>query len=292
MSEEPRRPSGDDPDAWKAYWEAQGMPWRTEPEIDQERQRFLAECRTIMPNIEQGIYPFKDIRLARADVEWLLATHASGGMCGPVDWTDESQRARAGLDFRGANLRGADLHALPLACIRAGLTIAEWSNWPTEHSDMAAADFTDANLRAAQMQGATFLRAHLTSAKLRGAKLLAATLLGAELRGAILASASLQHADLRRAHLEETDLTQVRVQSADLRGAFFDPATVLNGITLSDQEVGTARLADVRWGGVNLAVVKWTEPVRQGLFILGPCPRALGLHGDTWHAGAGRRRRL
>ncbi len=42
---EPQRPTSDDNrEGWKAYWEAQGMPWRTEPEIDAERQQL--PCRT------------------------------------------------------------------------------------------------------------------------------------------------------------------------------------------------------------------------------------------------------
>jgi hypothetical protein len=31
MSDEPQRPTTDDRAAWQAYWQAQGMPWRTEP---------------------------------------------------------------------------------------------------------------------------------------------------------------------------------------------------------------------------------------------------------------------
>src|SRR6266480_7180051 len=99
-----QRPTTSDPEAWKAYWKAQGQPWRTEPEIDAERQKYLAERRSIIPNIEQGIYPFKNIKLTRADVDWLLATHENGQ--GPIDWSDESQRKREGLDLRGANLQG------------------------------------------------------------------------------------------------------------------------------------------------------------------------------------------
>src|SRR3989442_2366275 len=74
-----QRPANDDPGTWKAYWKAQGQPWRTEPEIAAERQAFLADRRAILPDIEQGIYPFKDIKLHRADVEWLLATHDGTG---------------------------------------------------------------------------------------------------------------------------------------------------------------------------------------------------------------------
>jgi hypothetical protein len=37
----PARPASDNADAWKAYWQAQGMPWRTEPEISTEARRIL-----------------------------------------------------------------------------------------------------------------------------------------------------------------------------------------------------------------------------------------------------------
>jgi hypothetical protein len=85
--EQLQRPTTDDRGAWYAYWEALGQRWRREPEIDTERQLYLAERGAIAPDIESGIYPFKDIRLSRADVEWLLAAHENGR--GPVDWSDE-----------------------------------------------------------------------------------------------------------------------------------------------------------------------------------------------------------
>lgn len=109
MNPLPRRPTSDDPQAWKAYWHAQGQSWRTEPEIDEERQKYLAERRASIADIEKGIYPFKDVepKLTRADIEWLLATHENGR--GPVDWSDEGQREREGLDLRGADLRKMNL---------------------------------------------------------------------------------------------------------------------------------------------------------------------------------------
>ncbi|MBV9259112.1 MAG: hypothetical protein JO215_13945, partial [Ktedonobacteraceae bacterium] len=76
--------------AWIHYWQEQGQPWRTEPEIDLDRQAFLSMQRMITPDIERGRYPFKDIKLGRADIEWLLVTHEQGR--GPVDWRDEQQR--------------------------------------------------------------------------------------------------------------------------------------------------------------------------------------------------------
>jgi hypothetical protein len=109
---------------WREYWQAKGLPWvRTEPEIDAKRQEELSEHRAITPNIEQGIYPFRGMKLSRADVEWLLATHENGR--GPVIWSDESQRRRNGLDLRGADLRGENLSRLPLARVRGGLRFDE-----------------------------------------------------------------------------------------------------------------------------------------------------------------------
>src|ERR1700694_2151547 len=98
-----QRPISDDPEAWKTYWKAQGWPWRTEPEIDTERQEYLAKRRSIKPDWKQGIYPFKDIepKLTRADMEWLLVTHESGR--GPIDWDDENRNRNEGLDLRGAD---------------------------------------------------------------------------------------------------------------------------------------------------------------------------------------------
>lgn len=112
-------------EAWRAYWQSQGQPWRTEPEIEVTRQEKLAQCRLTVPDIEEGIYPFKKMKLNRADVEWLLATHEGGR--GPVDWNDESQHAREGLDLRGADLRDVDLKHLPMARLRGALT---WQEHP------------------------------------------------------------------------------------------------------------------------------------------------------------------
>ena len=120
----PQLPATDDRGAWKVYWEAHGQPWRTEPEIDTERQEYLAERRAIVPDTVKGIYPFKGVRLSRADVEWLLWMHQNGH--GRVDWNDESQQELEGLDLRGADLRHQDLSSLPLAHLSGGLTLNQW----------------------------------------------------------------------------------------------------------------------------------------------------------------------
>src|SRR5713101_9350979 len=76
------------PEEWQTYWAVQGQPWRKEPEINLQRQAELAQRRRIIPDVKQGVYPFKGVKLSRADVEWLLTTHENGR--GPVDWGEES----------------------------------------------------------------------------------------------------------------------------------------------------------------------------------------------------------
>src|SRR6266487_3772544 len=73
---------------WKVYWEEQGLPWRTEPEIDMGRQKYLTDRRYSEPDFQRYTYAFSSIKLDRADIEWLLVTHENGR--GPVDRGDES----------------------------------------------------------------------------------------------------------------------------------------------------------------------------------------------------------
>src|SRR5258706_9380189 len=148
----PQRSANDDYEGWQAHWKAQGQPWRTEPEIDAERQEYLEEQRIIQPDFIQCIYPFKDIKLSRADIEWLLATHENGR--GPIDWSDESQHKREGLDLRGADLREVNLHGLPLNGVLGGLTANEWANVEeNQQIMMAAAQLDGTILMEAQLNG-------------------------------------------------------------------------------------------------------------------------------------------
>lgn len=258
------RPPNEDKKAWKVYWREQDQTWRTEPEIDTKRQKYLIEQRSVKPDIEGGIYPFKDIepKLTRADVEWLLATHENGQ--GPIDWSDESHRRRIGLDLRGANLSKLDLSGLPLSLIQGGLTGREFFYASPEQCRMAAVQMEETlligtslegiKLNEAQLRGANLYRANLEGAEFKGAFLEKAFLNEAYLGGASFSSAHLEGADLRRAHLEGKS-----TQPADFRRAFFDTATVLNDICIGNKEHGVITVADVRWNGVNLSVVQWSE---------------------------------
>lgn len=240
-------PTKDDKEAWKKYWNAQGQPWRTEPEIDLDRKTFLTERRGITPSIEQGIYPFKDIKLRRDDIEWLLATQKNGR--GVTDWNDWRQPGPDGLDLRGADLGQVDLSLLPLTRLRGGLTYDEWTNANIEQRSMAVMRMEGASLHYAHVEGAYFYEAHLERADLREAHLEGAHFRGVHLEGALLRGAHLEGANLRNAHLE----------GSDLRGAFFTSATNLGGILLGNEKFGFALLGGVRWDDVELSVVDWTQ---------------------------------
>jgi uncharacterized protein YjbI with pentapeptide repeats len=274
---QPQYPTANDHDTWLAYWKEHGQPWRTEPEIDSNRQAYLAERLATKPDIVQGIYPFKTIKLNRADVEWLLATHEHGR--GPLDWSDEHQCERTGLDLRGADLSQADLHDLPLAHMLGGLTWYPRNSELPEQLDMAAVHLERADLSGAHLEGACLRSAHLEKVRLSGAHLEEADLSGAYMQKAILRDVSLERATLvrtflegallSRAHLEGTRLRETHLEGAILykahlggaflSGTFFDTATNLEGVLLTSEKFDSVSLAGVRWNGVDLSVVDWAQ---------------------------------
>ena len=225
------RPAPDDREAWKAYWQAQGQPWRTEPEIDTKRQDELAQRRSIVPDIERGIYPFKAMKLSRADAEWLLATHDNGR--GPVDWSDEQERKREGLDLRGADLSQAYLQHLPLTRLHGGLKVDEWRKAAQEQRAMAAILMEGANLSGAQLESAD------------------------------LSGAQLEDADLNQAWLENADLIKAKLGGASFCGAHLEGACFMGAQLGNKQRIGP-RLADAQWGNANLSVVEWSQFTQLG----------------------------
>lgn len=236
--------------SWQAHWAARGQPWRIQPEIPPERQRFLARRRAITPNIIQSVYPFRDIALTRADVEWLIATqpHDTPG-AGPGD-------DAPGLDLRGADLRHVDLARLPLRRLCGSLTREEGFSVTEEHREAAAIHLERASLRDAQLEGAILWGAALARAHLDGAHLEGADLSEAHLEGASLRQAALHGATLTRAHLHHADLSDARLDGADLTGATLERAdlsgSVLAGATLVGAQLDGARLRFARLRGRSL----------------------------------------
>ncbi|MEO8954886.1 MAG: pentapeptide repeat-containing protein [Ktedonobacteraceae bacterium] len=273
-----------------------GTPWRTEPLIASERQAYLASRRAITANSAAGIYPFNDIKLSRADVEWLLATQEEQRVA--IDEVGNPQHASFGLDLRGANLEQVNLSNLPLARLVGGRNWLVYPSATTEQralasihlagADLGGAHLEDAFLGDAHMEecflGGAFLDkaylegAHLEGADLEGAHLEGANLLGAHLEGANLESAHLEGANLARAHLEGANLAGASLKGkpapadflkrvrhwdkdvltpANLQGAFLNTATILEDIVFGDEQFGFVSLADIHWGGANLSVVQW-----------------------------------
>lgn len=241
------RPTTDDGASWRVYWAAQGHSWRTEPEIDGERQAYLRDRLRVLPHLGRGTYPFSGITLQRADVEWLLAIHGQGA--GPIDWNDAAQRTRAGIDLRGADLRGVDLRRLPLARVIGGI-----AGGTDQQYEAAAIRLENIRMEEADLRGAELRHAHLEQADLRKALLEEASLSGAFLQGADLREAQAQRIDLRNAHMEGADcrathLEECRMQEAHAERARFGAAR-LEGSTLDKAHFEGALLQDAHMRGV------------------------------------------
>ena len=109
-----QHPASDDREAWKVYWGEQGQSWRTEPEISNERQHELEARLASIPDVrEEELLYFQDVRLNRADIEWMLATQKRDRIV--VFTRDNEQRQRHEcLTLSGADLRQVNLSDLPL----------------------------------------------------------------------------------------------------------------------------------------------------------------------------------
>ncbi len=255
-------PSQDDRVGWQIYWQQQGQLWRSEPEIGRERQQYLADCLAVLPDVRQGIYPFKDIQLNRADVEWLLATHENGG--GPVDYSDEGQRQRTGLDLRGANLRGVDLHNLPLARTLGDVAWRDWPDLTEEQHLLAAIHFEKADLKGAHLEEAELEYAFFEGADLRHTHMEYANLAGAQMQRVYLDGAYLDGADFWLAHLDESFIWRTRLTGANLSQVHLQEAHIDHRVVLANEQGVGPRMVDAHLGEVNLASVKWAQVVMLG----------------------------
>jgi uncharacterized protein YjbI with pentapeptide repeats len=244
------------------YWATRGQSWRTEQEIGAERQAFLTRCRETAVDAGRGVYPFLGVRLTRGDVEWLLGTHEDSR--GPVDWSNEDERLRLGLDVRGADLRGTHLRGLPLARLLGGEALADVQreNLTARQLDLAGVHMEGADLREAHLEEAHLEGAHLQGTHLEQCVLWQAHLEGADVSEAYLASARLDNAHFEttlfnKAHLEGASLLNANLGGADLREAHLEAADLrrahLEGAFLSGARLERANLREARLEGAALS---------------------------------------
>lgn len=260
------RPQTRDRAAWKAYWEACGQPWRTEPEINADREAILAAHRATAPDLDEGVYPFRGVKLDRADVEWLLATHEGGR--GPVDIHDWQQLERKGIDLRGADLRGVNLSYLPLARMIGGLSIderfrpPEIKNRAAVHLEGAILNWThleEAELYMARLEKADLYHAHLEGASLRKAHLEGASLRKAYVGGVIVRQGRTTHLLEGNGGARNNHVPERALLPTDLRAVFLTGETDLEDIHLGAERYGLPRMADVHWNDVSLAMIDWSR---------------------------------
>jgi uncharacterized protein YjbI with pentapeptide repeats len=276
-------PTTDDRVAWGAYWQALGQPWRTEPTIAPERQTELAERRKLRPKVAGRRFPFAGMRLSRADVEWLLATHQGGRKS--IDPEDHSQRNRHGVDLRRADVAGVDLSGLPLIHLWGGsATMSSLASRGADAArmrgtvlvgadlrgatlcwvDLTGANLTNATLQHADLRWANFTNARLVRVRLEETFPYFATWRGANLTGASLGLSGLSFGDLEEANLtrihgaqarfEQTRLCRATLCAANLRQARFRHAN-LDGADLTGADLSYARLEEVSLDGTCLRQV-------------------------------------
>ncbi len=224
-------------------------------------------------------------RLSGADLRGLPLAGVIGGLP-EHEWRNASTRQieAAALHLERAELSEAHLEGALLEGAhleRARLRGAALENAILSFARMEGAYLREARLESATLLGAGLDGAILNDAQLAGANLSNAKLAGAELYNAHLEGARLGEATLGGRSFAPDDLERLRrwlpdfaetLPGAELRGVFFDNATALDGADLGDDSSGYASMADVRWGGANLAVVDWT-PVRM-----------LGDEGEAWRS--------
>src|SRR5258707_5162000 len=239
MSEEQTAPSA------CPHPEAIGKRWG-DP-ISEERQAKLMDVLDDRERTERELdmilSPLAFEHLSGADLFW-LSKHARI----PIS------RDTNELHLEQANLHGSHLEGAQLAEVYL------------QSADLKGAHLEKADLHLAHLEGAHLTGAHLESAFLYYTFLMRADLSDAHLEQSDLREAHLEVANLDGANLEGAILSNAHLGGANFQGTIFDGATMLNEVILVDTRYGAFRVADARWGDVNLAVVSdWSPFTERGI---------------------------
>ena len=190
-----------------------------------------------------------------------------------LDRRDEFELSGNELDFSDCDFSRLCLDYKQVS----GLRSYRWDRSDLRGSDLRCADFRKAQLQGAQLRGAT-----LCGADLEGAYLYNADLRGANLRverehkeneRTNLRDADLRRADLRGAAFPNADLScanvsAVKLQDTDLRGAILSDAGILPGLPDQIWHSGQSGLEGVKSIEISSDRVWDLEPYRN-------CPYAL-----------------
>ncbi|HXW18423.1 MAG TPA: pentapeptide repeat-containing protein [Candidatus Acidoferrales bacterium] len=158
-------------------------------------------------------------------------------------------------DFRGANLREANLHSTffdRVRFFRANLHGAD-----LEMANLTRADMRETDLSYAKLGNAILVDTHLGNANLFGADLHSAQLAHASIESADLRDANLMNADLKLASLQDaylwsTKLPGADLKDADLKGAILIEAS-LRDSNLEGADLQGAVLRGTDFSGANIA---------------------------------------
>jgi hypothetical protein len=142
-----------------------------------------------------------------------------------------------------------------------GLGMIENQAIHTNHRKAAAVILDGANLRQVHLEGALLYDASIRNAGLTGAFLQDAKVRWARMEGSLMRRTHLEGTDLRNTHLEGTTLAEAYLYETDLRSAFFDSASRITTLGSKD---ATARVSGVRWGGVDLSRIDWSQVLLLG----------------------------
>ena len=216
-------------------------------------------------NIEPGNALFWQAALGtRQDVESVLDAIGSREETRRV----LERRGDVRLDFRGANLSGAQILNADLSktifqnsnlfnvnFANTDLTGANFSNANLSMAQFYEVDFTgihllSANLSGAMLQDAEMVRLSLHNVNLSDANLGRANLSKSNLQGSNVASAWLDGADLTGVNFLKADLSKARLDRADLTGAKFLDAD------LTDANISESNLSGVRFSNDGLQAAK------------------------------------
>lgn len=179
-----------------------------------------------------------------------------------------------GADLNGGKLQGVELESAQLqsANLRsAQLQYANLSKAWLQQADLSKAKLQETNLANARLYGANLNLADLQDAFLLRATLQKATLLEASLRGAALRQAQLQGACFVKTELENTELTNIEIDSeTNFHFSTTDLHTEVRVISYSEKKENVVptfthalRLKLLDKNGLKLVAPAYTEYLEQ-----------------------------